>query len=180
MQKYTLVNFMRIYGAPVYLHWSALLVVALIIVQSVNNPILAIISAASYFGIILVHETGHAFFVRRLGYQVHGIYLGFIHGLCEYELPYNMKHQAIIAWGGVIAQLVIAIPLIIAAQVFEINNIPGLGPVVAFMGYISVMVAIVNLAPGHPFDGATAWKLIPILIKERTKVKSKTKKHKFK
>lgn len=160
-----------------YLHWSALLVMGGLLGISFNSPILAVISIFSYFGIIMLHETGHAFVANRLGCDIRGVYLGFLHGKCECELPYNQKHKSLIAWGGVAAQLVIALPLIIGSQTLSINEIYGLGPVVAFLGYISALVALVNLAPSRELDGLEAWKLIPVLVKEyMARKKSKRKK----
>jgi Zn-dependent protease len=177
MQRYTKVKYLRVYGAPVYLHWSALLVMGGLLGISFNSPILAVISISSYFGIIMLHETGHAFVTNKLGYGVRGVYLGFLHGKCECELPSNQKHKSLIAWGGVTAQLVVALPLIIGSQILSINEIYGLGPVVAFLGYISVLIALVNLAPSRGLDGLEAWKLIPVLAKEHmTRRKSKRKK----
>lgn len=42
-----------------------------------------------------------------------------------------------------------------------------MGPVVAFLGYISFIVALMNLAPVSLFDGGKAWRLIPIIIREK-------------
>ena len=132
-----------------YLHWSALLVMGGLLGISFNSPVLALISICSYFGIIILHETGHALVACKLGCDVSGVYLGSLHGKCEYELPYNQKHKSLIAWGGIAAQLVVALPLIIGSQTLSINEIYGLGPIVAFLGYISALVALVNLAPSR-------------------------------
>jgi Zn-dependent protease len=176
MNKHTKLKFLKVYRAPVYLHWSALLVMGGLLGIAFNSPILAVISICSYFGIILLHETGHAFVANQLGYNVRGIYLGFLHGICECDAPNNQKHKSLIAWGGVAAQLIVALPLIICAQIFAINEIYGLGPVVGFLGYISAIIALVNLAPSRELDGLDAWKLLPVLMKEhmaRTKAKKK-------
>jgi Zn-dependent protease len=180
MQRYTKVKFLRIYGAPVYLHWSTLLVMGGLLGISFNSPILALISICSYFGIIMLHETGHAFVANILGCDVRGVYLGFLHGKCECELPYNQKHKSLIAWGGVAAQLVVALPLIIGSQTLSINEIYGFGPIVAFLGYISALVALVNLAPSRELDGYEAWKLIPVLVKEHIARKKNKRKKSYK
>ncbi|MEJ2693572.1 MAG: hypothetical protein P8166_11070 [Candidatus Thiodiazotropha sp.] len=180
MNKYTKVKFLRVYGAPVYLHWSALLVMGGLLGISFNSPILAVISICSYFGIIMLHETGHAFVANKIGCNVRGVYLGFLHGMCECEAPYNQKHRSLIAWGGVAAQLVVAIPLIVGSQTLRINEIYGLGPVVAFLGYISAFIALVNLAPSRELDGFEAWKLFPVLVKDYMARKNSKRKKSFK
>lgn len=163
------INALRVFGARVYLHWSAILVMGVILAFAIRTPLLAVITLGSYFGILFVHEAGHAFFARSLGYQPFGIYLAFLHGRCVIEAPYSRKHESIIAWGGVATQLAIAIPLIVLAQTTSISSIPGFGPVIAFLGYISALVAAFNLAPSAAFDGGKAWALVPILLAERRK-----------
>ncbi|HTE16436.1 MAG TPA: hypothetical protein VK642_15290, partial [Burkholderiales bacterium] len=164
MKGYTKIVFLSAFGARVYIHWSALVVMGGMLAVSIRSPFLALTVICSYFGIIYFHEVGHAYFAKRLGYRVYEIYLGFVHGLCLYEAPHNEKHECIIAWGGVAAQLAIAIPLIVASHVIPLASIPGLGPVVSLLGYMSAMVAAINLAPSRGLDGEKAWRLIPILV----------------
>ena len=180
MKQYLKLKHFNIYGAPVFLHWSVLLAMSMLLGLSINSPILALISICSYFGIIMLHEIGHAFVANRLGYGVRGIYLGFFHGKCIMDAPYRQKHRSLIAWGGVTAQFIVAIPLIISAQALKVNEVFGLGPVVAFLGYISALVALVNLAPGRGLDGFEAWRLIPVLVKEYRKKRTSEKKNPFK
>ena len=121
----------------------------------------------SYFGLIYAHEAGHAFFARHLGYRPRAVYLYFGHGLCVYEGPTNEKHECIIAWGGVVAQLAIALPLIVAHLFTPIGRIPVLMPIVMVLGYANAFVAAINLVPSANLDGQKAWRLIPILLAER-------------
>ncbi|MEO8670319.1 MAG: hypothetical protein ABI411_03325 [Tahibacter sp.] len=166
MLRYVQVRFPRPFGARVYVHWSALLVMSVMFVVSLRNPFLAAITICSYFSIIYLHEAGHAYFAKRLGYRPLAIYIGFLHGRCDYDAPGNPKHAAIVAWGGVVAQLVVAIPLIVLGQNTSLSEVPGLGPVVVFLGYFSAAIAIVNLAPSSALDGGKAWRLVPILWAE--------------
>jgi Zn-dependent protease len=164
--------FLGAFGAGVHVHWSALLVMGGMLATSVRSPVLALVVICSYFGIIYLHEAGHAYFAKRLGYRPLNIYLGFVHGLCYYEAPHSEKHECIIAWGGAVAQLLVAIPLIIAAQMLPVARIPGLGAVVSLLGYMSAMIAAVNLAPAKGLDGEKAWRLVAILKAERKRPKT--------
>jgi Zn-dependent protease len=176
MKGYTKLNFLRIFGAPVHLHWSALVVIGGLLAVSFKEPLSAVITICSYFGIILLHEAGHAFFAYRLGCRPLNIYLSFIHGQCVYEAPHCSRNEFVIAWGGVLAQFAVAIPLIALAQFTTIASSQSLmGPVVGFLGYFSIMVAILNLVPARGLDGAIAWRLIPVLLKERATQKAKVK-----
>ena len=169
MNGYTRIRRVKVFGARVYIHWSVLLVAAGLLALSIRKPLLAVVTIGCYFGIIFLHEAGHALFARWLGYKPFALYVGFVHGRCEYEEPYSVKHEAIVAWGGVAAQLAVAIPLILLAQTTSVASVPGLGPVIGFLGYINLVVALFNLTPVAPLDGAQAWALVPILWSERAR-----------
>ena len=168
MKGYVRVKYLKICGAPVYIHWAALVVLGGLFGISLNDPLLALITMCSYFGIILLHESGHAYFARIFDCRPIKINLGVIHGLCEYEASNEELHNLIITWGGVIAQLVVAIPLIVLAQTTDISKVYGMGPIIVCLGYISFLMALVNLAPSKGLDGEYAWKLIPFLLKTRS------------
>ena len=165
----------RIFRAAVFVHWSALVAIIAILAAGYKEPIYAFAFASSYFGVIFLHECGYAFFATRLGCQVHSIRLTILHGACEYQAPWNEREDLVIAWGSVLVQLAVAIPLIGISLVFNMQDLGYLRPVVVFLGYFSVALAIVNLAPSPILDGYKAWKLIPILVGEFN-AKSKNKK----
>lgn len=100
---------LRIFGAPVYLHVSAIVVAGLLGLSAVKSPVFGIIAIASYLSIIFVHEVGHAFVADRLGLDVLNVQIGWIHGVCEYEDPDNEWQAILVAWAGVAAQTVVAI-----------------------------------------------------------------------
>jgi len=163
---YVKVGRLSVCGAPVHVNWAVLIAIGVLLVYSQGEGLQAITLILSYLGILFIHESGHALVANYLGYRPLNIYVGIFHGLCEYCLPYSRKHNAIIAWGGVLAQLAIAIPLIVLGQTTNISQLPGVGTVIVFLGYISAMVAFVNLAPSPALDGGKAWALIPILIED--------------
>jgi Zn-dependent protease len=165
MKSYVRVKFLNIFGAPVHVHWSALAVMGFLFVVSIKSPLYAVVTICSYFGTILLHEAGHAYFVRRMGYRIRNIQLGLIHGTCTFDAPYDLREECIIAWGGVAAQMVVAIPLIVLSLTIPLDRLPLTGPVVLFLGYISVIIALFNLMPMMNLDGVRAWQLIPIQLK---------------
>jgi Zn-dependent protease len=154
---------LRIFGAPIYIHWSVLVVVCLLALSAIGSPVFAAIAISSYLGIIAIHECGHAFVAKRLGYQVYSIQIAFLHGRCEYAAPRQEWDGIAIAWGGVLAQLLIAIPVLILAGVLGQFEPSYLGPVVVMLGYLNLMIALVNLAPVRGLDGAIAWRIVPLL-----------------
>lgn len=153
----------RLRGVRVYVHWSVLVVVGLLALVSFSAPIYAAVSIASYLGIIVIHEVGHAWVARRLGCHVGAIRVAFLHGVCEYDAPYTEVDDVLIAWGGVAAQLVVAIPILIIATVFDRQDFGYAAPAIAFLGYVNVLIALVNLAPAPGLDGHLAWRAVPLL-----------------
>jgi Zn-dependent protease len=165
MKSYVQVKFLNILGGPVHVHWSALVVMGFLFVVSIKSPLYAVVTVCSYFGTILLHEAGHAYFAWRMGYRIRNIQLGLIHGTCTFDAPYELREECIIAWGGVAAQLVVAIPLIVISLTTPLNQLPLTGPIIAFLGYISVIIALFNLMPIMNLDGVKAWQFIPLQLK---------------
>lgn len=157
---------LKICGATVHVHWSAPVLGFALFATSIKTPLLALESALAYFSIIVVHEAGHAFMARRLGYPPRDIYVGYFHGLCSYEQPYSQKEDCLIAWGGVGAQLLLALPLVVLAALLKGHEIPVIYVLTSYLGYLSILVACLNLLPFSGLDGAKAWRLIPIYVAE--------------
>ena len=167
MKGYLPLGSWRIFGAPVQVNWLAVLLMLALLVVLGRHPLLIGLSLCAYLGITLLHEAGHAWVVRRLGYRPFGIYLGFLHGRCVYEAPRSLKHDCLIAWGGVAAQLAVALPLILLALFTGIGRAGLPGIVVKYFGYLNLLIALINLLPLAALDGSKAWRLLPILWAER-------------
>jgi Zn-dependent protease len=177
--NYFRIKRLRLFGVPIVLHWSVFLVVGICFLMAFEAPISALSAVLSYFGLILLHECGHAIVARHYGCRIHEIRLSIIHGVCVHTAPYEEFDDAVIAWGGVIAQLIVAIPILFLALVPNTDKVPGLDPVIAILGYYSAIVAIFNLTPAHPLDGHKAWRILPLLWKRyrrRSAPKPKAKK----
>jgi len=110
MKNYVRAKRLSVCGAPVFLHWSVLVVMGGCLAMAVSDPITAIVAAVSYFSVILIHEWGHAFVASRLGYAIDSIRLSVIHGECVYDASYETAREAaLIAWGGPLAQFAAAV-----------------------------------------------------------------------
>jgi membrane-associated protease RseP (regulator of RpoE activity) len=157
----------RVFGAPIYIHWSVIAVVLVVAAISIESPAYAAITIASYLGIIAIHEFGHAFVAARRGFDVLSIRIGFIHGHCEHEAPSSEWDEVAIAWGGVIAQLLVAVPILALAGFLDRIDLGHFGPIVVMLGYLNCLIAMVNLAPAAGLDGAIAWRVIPLLRAKR-------------
>jgi hypothetical protein len=61
---------MEIRGVKVYVHWSVLLIGAIILLGALEEPLPAFTVVASYYGVILLHECGHMVAAQRKGCAV--------------------------------------------------------------------------------------------------------------
>ncbi|HEY2404755.1 MAG TPA: hypothetical protein VGI10_02075 [Polyangiaceae bacterium] len=153
-------------SAPIRLHWSVL-IGALLFSGFHVEPALWL----AFLLLILVHELGHAILVKA--YRLHVIEIA-LHGMgghCAYSPPGTSKQSAVIAWGGVLAQACLLAATVAATHVF---GLPLFGPAYQFyyvFATVNVFVIFLNLLPFRPLDGANAWRLVPILIRQmRTRV----------
>ena len=154
----------RILGVPVYVHWSVLVVIGLFCFMSVYSVIYAVVAAASYLGVIVIHEAGHAWVAQRLGCRVFAIRIAWLHGSCEIEDNiYSERDDVLIAWAGVVAQLVVALPVIAAEIAFEGYDLGVAYPAVVLLGHVNLATALLNLAPALGLDGQKAWRAVPLM-----------------
>lgn len=163
----------RLLGAAVYVHWSVLVVIGVLALVSIKTPIHAAVAIASYLSVIVLHEFGHTLVARRRGYFVSAVRIGFLHGNCDIEVPTSQVDAVWIAWGGVLAQLAVAIPVLTIGVMTEDVDLGYLSPTIAFLGYFNLLIALFNLAPAPGMDGSVAWRVFS-LIKRRVRARRKT------
>jgi hypothetical protein len=157
------VGTLRFFGGPVYVtRWVVFVCIAGLVACALE-PSRAPLVIASWLAIIAVHEWGHAFVAARVGARVVSVKIGLLHGLCEHEQVHSRGHDILIAWGGVAAQVVVAIPLLVLAESMGSDLPQWLGPPVTYLGGYSLLIAACNLAPAPGFDGAKAWLFVPDL-----------------
>ncbi len=149
-------------GVPIRMHWSAFLGALFF-----SGFRFAPGAWLGFFVVILIHELGHAFVVKRSRQRVLGVEIHAFGGHCQWAGNPSPIARAAIAWGGVWAQLalfVFALPLallfggslgVYSAQFFNALTVTNL------------LLAAINLLPFKPLDGAEAWKLIPLWRQRR-------------
>ena len=158
-----LTHIMKIRGVDVFVHWSVFLIAAFMILGAFQRPALTLVGLASYLSVLL-HETGHLIAAHRRGSEVLSIKLYPIFGITHFETPWSRFDHCVIAWGGVIAQALIAIPLVVGIEFFGLTPFEPVNAALAIFGFFSLAVACFNLLPIPPLDGATAWGIIPALV----------------
>lgn len=162
----------RIRGVDTYIHWSVFAAVALILSGVMRHPGLTLLGLSAYFSVLLIHETGHLVMAQRKGCPVFSIELYPIFGITRFGTPWNRLDHCAIAWGGVLAQTLVAIPLITTAWIFGYSRFEAINMLVAILGYFSIAVAAFNLLPVGRLDGSIAWDIFPALL-ERWRSRSR-------
>lgn len=169
------VEVMEIRQVKVYAHWSVLAIGGLFLIGAMERPWELLVALFSYCGVILLHECGHMVAAQRKGCRVSWIRLYPVLGLVCFDPPYSIYDRAIIAWAGIVAQSFVGIPIVIYLSLFGYSKFVVLNVALGIWGYMSLMLAVFNLIPVPPLDGAIAWKLIPELF-HRLRRRSKTQK----
>ncbi len=154
---------LRAFGATVSLHWSVFAGVAVLAVLSMDSPLHATVAVVSYLSVVAVHELGHAYIAKKRGLDVVAIRIAFFHGTCEFESPDYEWDEVLVAWGGVLAQLVVALPILLIAVFLNDTDLGYFNPAIVILGYLNLLFALVNLTPAEPFDGARAWRIVALM-----------------
>jgi Zn-dependent protease len=175
----SLTEVMRIRGVGVYLHWTVLLITAIILLNVIRNPLVSLLGLAAYLSVLLIHESGHMIAAQRLHCEVFSIEIYPIFGFCRFEAPWSRFDHCVIAWGGVIAQAVVAAPVVRYISMFGYTRFQSINAVLGLLGFFSLSVAAFNLLPIPRLDGSIAWGIIPESIKRirRSNRKSSFRKH---
>ena len=159
-----LTRFMRVRRVDVSVHWSVLVISVLILLGVARRPLVSLIGLTSYLSVLVIHECGHVIAAQRRGCHVFEVELYPIFGITRFETPWSRRDHCVIAWGGVLAQFAVSVPLIMLIVVFGYTRINALNAALAILGPFSLGIALFNLLPLAPLDGATAWRFLPALF----------------
>lgn len=150
---------------PVSMHWTVLIAFAWLYLAFWDVLATAIASVA-FFALLIVHEWGHVFVLRRRKIGVERIEFFGIHGKTSYGLA-STADDILVAWGGVGAQLVVLLLATALAYGVDLrgNAMASLiaGPLFFVFIKINIFLMVVALLPIGPFDGHHAWAAIPWL-----------------
>jgi stage IV sporulation protein FB len=146
---------------PMLVHWSVPALALFVLGAGVQHIFTAASLIASYLAMLIIHEFGHQWVAEWRGCRVVAISIYPLHGSCRYESR-SRYDDILIAWGGPVAQFIVAAPLAVWIKVFGSTRIDQLDVVLAVLGVISPMIALFNLLPIEPLDGRKAWAIIPL------------------
>jgi Zn-dependent protease len=145
-------------GAPIRVHWT-LLVAAVVWSRFRFEPGFWLGFAA----LILIHELGHAFFVLRYRLGLSEIALHGAGGYCAHIHSGSRFEASVVAWGGVLAQLLLFGLVQTWYAVFGPPHSYFVAVFLSVFGEVNLWLAALNLIPFEPLDGAKAWPLFGML-----------------
>jgi stage IV sporulation protein FB len=157
----------QVRGIDVYIHWTILALAVAILAVSNRGTAATILGFSAYLALLILHESGHLFMARRRGYQAFSMVIYPFLGLAQYEAPGVRIDRALIAWGGVMAQIVVGVPVTLYVLLLGYTPFEPLNAVLVILGGYSLCVAIFNLLPIRPLDGSKAWDVIPAWFEQR-------------
>lgn len=155
----------RIFGIPIYLHTTWLIIFALITYTLATqfksqHPgwsqtqfwMLGIVTSALFFGSIVFHELSHSVVALRYKIPVESITLFIFGGLARISRdPDNARQEINIAIAGPISSLFLAACFGLVAYFFHGSEM--VVSAARWLAVINVILALFNLVPGFPLDG---------------------------
>ena len=163
----------RVAGIDIFVHWSWLIVFALLTASLAEGLFLNDYPSWSWeqgwlagaatslvvFGCVLVHELSHSIIARRRGMDVSSITLFIFGGVSTLkDEPRGPGEEFVIAAVGPMTSFVLGGLFGLGALVLN----GGLGSAASYLAFINVVLGGFNLLPGFPLDGgrvlrAAAW-----------------------
>jgi Zn-dependent protease/CBS domain-containing protein len=156
----------RVAGIGIYVHFTFLLLLAFIAVQhyaehgDIGEAIHGVLFMLILFGIVVLHELGHALAARRYGIPTRDITLLPIGGVARLErMPDDPKQELVVAIAGPAVNVALAIgafavmrvlgqPVIPADDTLEVG-----GDLIGKFFWVNVTLIIFNMLPAFPMDG---------------------------
>jgi Zn-dependent protease len=145
-------------GIPIRMHWTTP-IGAFIFTRFEFVPVIWL----GFALIVLVHEFGHALMVRWCGAAVLSIDIDALGGSCSWEGAVSPLQRALIAWGGVLAQLVLFVAVQIVDATAGWPAMLGGVQLLSMLTSTNLYIAAFNLIPFPPLDGWQAWWFVPLV-----------------
>jgi Zn-dependent protease/predicted transcriptional regulator len=155
----------RLAGIDVYVHFTFLLLLGWVALEHYlahGDPAEALGGVAfilTLFGIVVVHELGHALAARRYGIRTRDITLLPIGGVARLErMPDDPRQELVVALAGPAVNVVLAAGVYLGSALRQ--GVAPVGDVVHVGGgfvsqlfWVNVSLAVFNLLPAFPMDG---------------------------
>lgn len=155
----------RVKGIDLYVHGTFLILLAWIGLSSALHgqgmaaTVEGVLFTATIFGIVVVHELGHALAAARYGIRTRDITLYPIGGVASLErIPEKPQQEFVVALAGPAVNVglaaVLGVVLALAKVPSGVENVHLVGgSFLAKLMWVNVSLAVFNLLPAFPMDG---------------------------
>src|ERR1051326_6394055 len=155
----------RIAGIGLYMHVTFLIMLIWVtasyymVRRNWAEAVVGLLFILALFGIVVLHELGHALTARRFGIRTRDITLLPIGGVARLErMPDDPKEELLVALAGPAVNIVLAALFFAALLVVKgspwVGNLAAVGgSFVAKLMWVNVGLAVFNLLPAFPMDG---------------------------
>jgi Zn-dependent protease len=150
----------RAFGIDVYVHWSFLLIPALVLYGNLDSGLTVALAGVglvlALFGCVVLHELGHALMARSFHIGTRDITLYPIGGIARLErMPERPLAEILIAIAGPLVNLVIAgglwLGLVLSGRELSLNLLSH--NLVIQLLAANVGLLVFNMLPAFPMDG---------------------------
>jgi Zn-dependent protease len=161
----------RVAGIDVYMHGTFLVLLAWVGISHYlarhrwTDAGAGILFILALFGIVVLHELGHALTARRYAIHTRDITLLPIGGVARLErMPDDPRQELLVAFAGpavnvVLAAVLFAVLLSTTSPVAP-SEIQNNGSFLARLAWVNVGLAVFNLIPAFPMDGGRALRAV--------------------
>jgi Zn-dependent protease/predicted transcriptional regulator len=155
----------RIAGIDVYVHFTFLILLAWVALshyganRDPTEALTGVLFILALFGIVVLHELGHALAARHYGIRTRDITLLPIGGVARLErIPEDPKQELVVAIAGPLVNVVLAVVIYfvmaVDVRLAELTSATRVGGnFLLQMFWVNVMLVIFNMLPAFPMDG---------------------------
>ncbi|MHC4518115.1 MAG: M50 family metallopeptidase [Planctomycetota bacterium] len=154
------IRLLRVAGIELYLHWSWFLVAYYGISQRLGSytlPLWNVLEYLALFGLVLLHEFGHALACRQVGGRAERIVLWPLGGVAYVDPPQRPGATLWSIAAGPLVNVVFVPVLLLATRLAHLGGVtqalPDLFELLRAVTYINIALLIFNLLPIYPLDG---------------------------
>src|SRR5215831_16790969 len=148
------IRLFKLGGIQVYLHMAWFLAAAYFVTQQPGSPVWALYEFIALFGIVLLHEFGHALACRQVGGRADQIVLWPLGGVAFVDPP---RRPGPVLWSIAAGPLVniLLVPVLTILLVFFRGSGISLNAykLIGSVWQINIALLIFNLLPVYPLDG---------------------------
>jgi Zn-dependent protease/CBS domain-containing protein len=153
------VGALRVFGIPIRLHFTFLLLLVFLIFIGVGGNQSASTTAvyiAALFASVLIHEICHALVARLYGLRTREIVMFPIGGISRLESQPKASQEPLIALAGPLSNLIIGVVLLATQREFlplEKLAAPTDANLIERIALGNLLLGLFNLLPAYPMDG---------------------------